>query len=111
MNRRDFISRFAQTAAGAALVHTLDVDKLLWVAGERTIFLPSIAPVCGMTIGGINSVTFAFWRNRASSVFDASLYDEKLHAGTIHLFRLRTRKPWHMARIHRDVEPAWKRQS
>jgi hypothetical protein len=42
MNRRDFLSRFLQTAAGAAIVHTLDVDKLLWVAGERTIFLPPL---------------------------------------------------------------------
>lgn len=42
MNRRDFLSRFAQTAAGALVVHMLDVDKLLWVAGERTIFLPAV---------------------------------------------------------------------
>lgn len=44
MNRRDFLSSFAQTVAGAAIVHTLDVDKLLWVAGERTIFLPPTQP-------------------------------------------------------------------
>lgn len=46
MNRRDFLSRFVATAAGAAVAHTLDLDRLLWVPGERTIFLPSV-PVAG----------------------------------------------------------------
>lgn len=43
MNRRRFLSAFLQTAAGAAIAHTLDLDKLLWVAGEKTFFLPTVA--------------------------------------------------------------------
>lgn len=40
MNRRDFLARFLGGAVGAALAPALDLDKLLWVPGERTIFLP-----------------------------------------------------------------------
>jgi hypothetical protein len=44
MNRRDFVKRFLATAAGAAVAHTLDLDKMLWVAGERTFFIPPSTP-------------------------------------------------------------------
>lgn len=40
MNRRDFLARLLSSAAGAAVASTLDLDKLLWVPGEKTIFLP-----------------------------------------------------------------------
>jgi hypothetical protein len=40
MNRRRFFAWLFGTAAGVALGHTLDLDKLLWVPGEKTIFLP-----------------------------------------------------------------------
>lgn len=42
MDRRRFLAWLGGTAAGAVAVSTgvLDVDKLLWVPGEKTIFLP-----------------------------------------------------------------------
>lgn len=44
MNRRAFLSWLGGTAAGVALAPTLDLDKLLWIPGEKTIFLPSPRP-------------------------------------------------------------------
>ena len=38
MNRRSFIRLIASGLAAS----TLDVDKLLWIPGQKTIFLPSI---------------------------------------------------------------------
>lgn len=40
MNRRSFLKWLGGTAAGVAAAHTLDLDKLLWVPGEKTIFIP-----------------------------------------------------------------------
>lgn len=71
MNRRDFLSRFLQTAAGAAIAHTLDVDKLLWVAGERTIFIPQprgiIAPGTFVYLNTIGQIFTA--RDLAQPIF------------------------------------------
>ena len=39
MNRRTFLSMLS---AGAFGTMTLDVDKLLWVPGAKTIFLPQV---------------------------------------------------------------------
>lgn len=36
MNRRTFISLLMSSAAA----HTLDIDKLLWIPGQKTFFLP-----------------------------------------------------------------------
>ncbi len=58
MTRRDFVSRFLATAAGAAVAHTLDIDRLLWVPGERTIIVPS-APIAGEPLAMWDLV----WRN------------------------------------------------
>lgn len=44
MKRRDFLARLLAGATGAALAATVDLDKLLWVPGARTIFLPSVQP-------------------------------------------------------------------
>jgi len=44
MNRRAFLKFLASGAAGIAAYDTLDLDKLLWVKGERTIFIPSGNP-------------------------------------------------------------------
>jgi len=41
MNRRRFLQMLSAGACGAM---TLDVDKLLWVPGARTFFLPSVVP-------------------------------------------------------------------
>lgn len=43
MNRRSFLSLLGSGALGAA-AHTLDLDRLLWVPGKKTIFLPP-API------------------------------------------------------------------
>ncbi len=44
MNRRHFLAWLGGTAAGVALAPTLDLDKLLWMPGEKTIFVfPPIA--------------------------------------------------------------------
>lgn len=40
MNRRGFLQLLSTGAIGAA---TLDVERLLWVPGQKTIFLPSTA--------------------------------------------------------------------
>lgn len=37
---------------GSAVAHTLDIDKLLWVPGQKTIFLPPIneySKIIGLT--------------------------------------------------------------
>jgi hypothetical protein len=40
MNRRGFLGALATLAAG----HVLDPERLLWVPGAKTIFLPSRTP-------------------------------------------------------------------
>lgn len=42
MNRRDFLRSLLATGVVA---YNLDIDKLLWVQGEKTIFLPSASQV------------------------------------------------------------------
>lgn len=42
MNRRGFLRSLLSGTAGAIAAHTLDLDRLLWVPGERTIFLPPL---------------------------------------------------------------------
>ena len=42
MNRRDMLRLFTSGAVGAMV---LDPEKLLWVPGEKTIFLPSPAVI------------------------------------------------------------------
>jgi hypothetical protein len=37
MNRRAFLRLLASGVVG----HTLDIDRLLWVPGQKTIFLPT----------------------------------------------------------------------
>ena len=41
MDRRRFLAWLGGTAAGVALAPTFDVERLLWVPGARTIFIPS----------------------------------------------------------------------
>lgn len=57
MNRRAFLARlgFGTVAAAAAANGILDVDKLLWLPGEKTIFVPpppTIAPLSAMLAKG-----------------------------------------------------------
>jgi len=41
MNRRFF---FTSLLGGAIAAHQLDIEKLLWVPGEKTIFIPPAKP-------------------------------------------------------------------
>jgi hypothetical protein len=43
MNRRAFLARLGfGTVAAAAAASTFDLERLLWVPGEKTIFLPPV---------------------------------------------------------------------
>jgi hypothetical protein len=53
MNRRSFLSLLGSGALGAA-AHTLDLDKLLWVPGQKTIFLPPLPAVASDSKIGIS---------------------------------------------------------
>ncbi len=46
MQRRAFLRWLGGTAAGVALAPTLDLEKLLWVPGAKTIVLPPV-PLVG----------------------------------------------------------------
>jgi hypothetical protein len=48
-SRREFLRLLALGVAG----HTLDVDRLLWVPGRKTIFLPPVSPIQGISISAI----------------------------------------------------------
>lgn len=47
MNRRAFLARlgFGTVAAAAAATGVIDIERLLWTPGEKTIFLPSVEVV------------------------------------------------------------------
>jgi len=68
MHRRDFL-RFLLTAPIAA---QLDVEKLLWVPGEKTIFIPEPQ----ITVAGINRATFKLWRNAQQGELVAKVWEE-----------------------------------
>jgi hypothetical protein len=44
MNRRAFLHAlgFGTVAAAAAATSVLDLERLLWVPGEKTIFIPTV---------------------------------------------------------------------
>ncbi len=62
MNRRTFLTRlgFGTVAAAAAATGAIDIERLLWVPSEKTIFIPSpqtIAPLGEMLrMGDIFSI-------------------------------------------------------
>jgi len=43
MNRRSFLRTLLSGVAGSVLSHELDIDRLLWISGQKTIFLSSEA--------------------------------------------------------------------
>lgn len=47
MDRRSFLARlgFGTVAAAAAATGVLDIERLLWVPGEKTIFIPTVEAV------------------------------------------------------------------
>ena len=42
MDRRRFLKWLGGTAAGVAAAPFLDLDKLLWIPGEKTILIPAV---------------------------------------------------------------------
>jgi hypothetical protein len=54
MDRRAFLTLLSSGALGAA-AHTLDLDKLLWRPGAKTIFLPTERII---TLSKASAVTF-----------------------------------------------------
>lgn len=52
MDRRNFLARLLAGATGVAIASTVDVDRLLWVPGEKTIFIPETVLVpCDWSMG------------------------------------------------------------
>lgn len=68
MNRREFIKSLIAASAVAA-VDTLDIDRLLWVPGQKKIFIPN-------TIN-INDI-IAVEMNRFSKNLDSLFYRDEL---------------------------------
>lgn len=60
MNRRAFLARlgFGTVAAAAAATGALDLERLLWTPGEKTIFLPpAISPLAeAFTMGDVFTI-------------------------------------------------------
>lgn len=66
MNRRDFLKLIAIGIA----THDLDIDRLLWVPGEKKIFLPSP----GMSISEIVALEFERIIPKIRTLFDRDDY-------------------------------------
>ncbi len=67
MDRRNFLRTLIGGLAGTAAASTLDLDKLLWVPGAKTFFLPS-APLIhpdyhSFTVGDIFQIEGQFATN------------------------------------------------
>jgi len=45
MNRRQLLKLLAAGGVGSISSHVLDIDRLLWVPGAKTIFIPAPPPV------------------------------------------------------------------
>lgn len=54
MNRRDMLKLFTSGVVGAMV---LDPEKLLWVPGEKTIFLPSTT-----VMAEADGITYSIWQ-------------------------------------------------
>ena len=65
IDRRAFLRRlgFGTVAAAAAASGVLDIERLLWVPGEKTIFIPEVAAVIETALHGNTFVT-ADWMVR-----------------------------------------------
>lgn len=59
MNRRRF---FESLLGGAIAAHQLDIDKLLWVPGEKTIFIPPhVETFTGLTPNYYSTLLHPMW--------------------------------------------------
>ncbi len=67
IDRRAFLRRlgFGTVAAAAAASGVLDLEKLLWVPGEKTIFVPPVIAPLGetLTIGDVFTIEGVFALN------------------------------------------------
>ena len=66
MNRRTLL----RLLASGLVAHTLDVDKLLWVPGKKTIFLPPIIRGRALTLEMINKVQLQIATRNISTLFE-----------------------------------------
>jgi hypothetical protein len=88
MNRRDFLARLGfGTVSAAAAALTFDVEKLLWVPGEKTIVLPPLLYGCNNTFITPTWVTREVAREFKNSLrliqrFDRSYDDRFSNVGT-----------------------------
>ena len=67
MDRRAFLARlgFGTVAAAAAASGVLDLERLLWTPGERTIFLPpAVSPLAeAFTVGDVFTINGVYALN------------------------------------------------
>lgn len=54
IDRRGFLRSLLGGAVGLAIAPTLDLDKLLWVPGAKSIFLPAVPRI---TLAEIDEIT------------------------------------------------------
>ncbi len=103
MDRRTFLARLGfGTISAAAAVLTFDVEKLLWLPGERTIFLPDWPHPYGgnivVTPTWITQEVAMMWKNSISLVtqltqFD-SRWDDKLTSVPVRVTHQRHSADW-----------------
>jgi hypothetical protein len=68
MCRRRFLRRLLSGGAAFAAGHVLDVERLLWVPGARTFFLPSPRSAPLLTIGDITRESMRLLKERFPSL-------------------------------------------
>lgn len=100
MNRRSFLQLLSTGALGAVIAPELDLERLLWVPGQKTIFLPSA------TLGTFDPI---FYTNEALRILANSLgmcrffaqhYDGTFPRGDTTAIKIPQRFTWN---------PAWPR--
>lgn len=80
MERRTFLRTLALAAAGV----TFDPERLLWVPGQKTIFIPSAPIRCRLTIGDIVAVTYdKIIRERRRDIWSDSVLWERLSSSSM----------------------------
>lgn len=87
MDRRNFLRRAFAGLAGTAALATLDVDRLLWLPSDRTIFLPT-HPVEIDTVWITREVQGILERNLAFASAINRQYDQSFRAGDVLTVRL-----------------------
>jgi len=90
MNRRAFLAWLGGAAAGVAAAPLLDLDKLLWTPGEKTIFIPpppTLTTPVGLTKGDIFTIDGVFATNpitgRSTQVLQRFIITSDVNAGSV----------------------------